>query len=313
MLSRKFRCARQSRLFLSTSTGDSLYVVRATIEGIRASKHLIKAIEHHTGCFLHVRGTTVTVEGQADRLDDIRRVLKSPPDDLADVGRMFDMLAAGGVEVSRAAGVKPRSVAQSKLVKALQKNALTFALGPAGSGKTFLSCAMAVDKLLKKEVQRIILCRPAMEAGESLGYLPGGIEEKMQPFLRPLYDALIELLGAERTTTLMAEQTIEIATLAHMRGRTLKNAFVILDEAQNTNREQMFMLLTRLGEGTTAAVVGDPTQVDHREQNGLAHAAALLEGVPSVAVCHLTARDVVRSPLVAAIVEAYERSTILDS
>jgi phosphate starvation-inducible PhoH-like protein len=149
-----------------------------------------------------------------------------------------------------------------------------------------------------------------MEAGESLGFLPGGIEEKLAPFLRPLYDALIELLGAERTTTLMADQTIEIATLAHMRGRTLKNAYVILDEAQNTTREQAYLFLTRLGEGSSAAVVGDPTQVDHHGTSGLAHAVSILEGTDGIAVCRLTGRDVVRSPLVAAIVAAYEGTTV---
>jgi phosphate starvation-inducible PhoH-like protein len=282
--------------------------VRNTIEGIRVSRHIVKAIERHTGCALHTRGTTVTVEGDASQFELIRKVLQSPPDDPADVGRQFDILAAGAAECPRIAGVRPRSIAQARLVKALQSHQLTLALGPAGSGKTFLACCAAVDKLLKKEVQRIVLCRPAMEAGESLGYLPGGIDEKMAPFLRPLVDALFELLGAERTTELMANRTIEVLPLAYMRGTTLKNAFVILDEAQNASREQVLMFLTRLGLGSTAAVVGDPTQVDHQGPNGLTHAVAVLEGTDNIAVCRLTGRDVVRSPLVASIVAAYENA-----
>ena len=179
----------------------------------------------------------------------------------------------------------------------------------AGTGKTFLAAVQAVRALQERRVERLILTRPAVEAGERLGFLPGDLQQKVDPYLRPLYDALHTLLGQERTAALIEKNVIEVAPLAYMRGRTLADAFVILDEAQNTTTAQMRMVLTRLGEGSRMVVTGDPTQIDlpPNQLSGLIEAAQVLEGVEGVAICRLTAADVVRHPLVQHIVEAYER------
>jgi phosphate starvation-inducible PhoH-like protein len=184
---------------------------------------------------------------------------------------------------------------------------ITFGVGPAGTGKTFLAVACAVDALERHQVQRVVLTRPAVEAGERLGLLPGDLQQKVDPYLRPLYDALHTLLGQERTTALIEKNVIEVAPLAYMRGRTLADAFVILDEAQNTTPAQMRMVLTRLGEGSRMVVTGDPTQIDlpPNQLSGLIEAAQVLEGVEGVAICQLTAADVVRHPLVQRLVNAY--------
>jgi phosphate starvation-inducible PhoH-like protein len=181
-------------------------------------------------------------------------------------------------------------------------------VGPAGTGKTFLAVACAVRALQEDSVQRIVLVRPAVEAGERLGFLPGDLAQKVDPYLRPLYDALYEMLGFERVATLIDRNLIEVAPLAFMRGRTLHDAFVILDEAQNTTREQMKMFLTRIGFGSTAVVTGDVTQIDlpDKKMSGLIHALQILSGVKGISFCHFLASDVVRHPLVQHIVEAYE-------
>jgi phosphate starvation-inducible PhoH-like protein len=189
----------------------------------------------------------------------------------------------------------------------MERHDLTLALGPAGTGKTFLATVQAVRMLSERRVERLILTRPAVEAGERLGFLPGDLQQKVDPYLRPLYDALHALLGPERTAALLEKGVIEVAPLAYMRGRTLADAFVILDEAQNTTAAQMRMVLTRLGENSRMVVTGDPTQVDlPREQvSGLIEAAEVLQGVEGVAICTLTAADVVRHPLVQRLVQAY--------
>ena len=194
----------------------------------------------------------------------------------------------------------------------MERHDLTFALGPAGTGKTFLATVLAVRMLTERKVERLILTRPAVEAGERLGFLPGDLQQKVDPYLRPLYDALHSLLGAEKTTVLLEKGVIEVAPLAYMRGRTLSDAFVILDEAQNTTPAQMRMVLTRLGERSRMVVTGDITQVDlpASVQSGLVEASEVLEGVEGVAVCRLTAADVVRHPLVQRVVEAYALSLI---
>ena len=205
--------------------------------------------------------------------------------------------------------LRPRTLRQKAYVEAMERHDLTFALGPAGTGKTFLATVLALRMLSERKVERLVLTRPAVEAGERLGFLPGDLQQKVDPYLRPLYDALHALLGAEKTTTLLEKGVIEVAPLAYMRGRTLEEAFVILDEAQNTTPAQMRMVLTRLGERSRMVVTGDTTQVDlpPGQLSGLVDAAEVLADINGVAVCRLTSADVVRHPLVQRVVDAYAR------
>src|SRR3954467_9770135 len=202
-----------------------------------------------------------------------------------------------------------RSAGQRGYVEAIQKHDVVFGLGPAGTGKTYLAVAMAVAGLKKEQVSRIILTRPAVEAGEALGFLPGDLQEKITPYLRPLYDALRDMLDPEETERWIARQTIEVAPLAYMRGRTLSNAFVILDEAQNTTTEQMFMLLTRIGQNSKLVVTGDVTQIDlpSNKRSGLVEALQALKGIPGIGMVYFNERDVVRHELVRAIINAYQQ------
>ncbi len=203
-----------------------------------------------------------------------------------------------------------RSFHQTQYLRQIMAHDITLGIGPAGTGKTFLAVACAVDALERQGVQRIVLTRPAVEAGERLGFLPGDLAQKVDPYLRPLYDALYDLMGFERVAKAFERGLIEIAPLAFMRGRTLNHAFVILDEAQNTTREQMKMFLTRIGFGSKCVVTGDVSQIDLPQgmASGLVDAQAILAGVPGIAFTHFTAADVVRHPLVARIVEAYDRA-----
>jgi len=212
----------------------------------------------------------------------------------------------------RSAGVKrmvqPRSPNQRKYVEAIERGDMTFGLGPAGTGKTYLAVAMAVSALLAKRVSRIILVRPAVEAGERLGFLPGSLQEKVDPYLRPLYDALYDLLDPQKVDKLLESNVIEVAPLAFMRGRTLSDAFIIMDEAQNTTNEQMKMFLTRLGNGSKAVITGDLTQIDlpNPKKSGLFEALNVLDGVEGISFCHFEDVDVVRHALVQRIVRAYD-------
>ena len=208
---------------------------------------------------------------------------------------------------NRGRTIRPKTLNQKRYVEAIDRHTIVFGIGPAGTGKTYRAMAKAVQALQAKQVNRIILTRPAVEAGERLGFLPGTLFEKIDPYLRPLYDALHALLGAERTSALLEKGVIEVAPLAYMRGRTLADAFVILDEAQNTTAAQMRMVLTRLGEHSRMVVTGDPTQIDlpAGQLSGLIEAAQVLQGVEGVAICELTAADVVRHPLVQRLVTAY--------
>jgi phosphate starvation-inducible protein PhoH and related proteins len=208
---------------------------------------------------------------------------------------------------TRRADLAGRTPNQERYLRDILAHDLTFGIGPAGTGKTFLAVACAVDALERNTVQRIVLTRPAVEAGERLGFLPGDLSQKVDPYLRPLYDALYDLMGFDRVTKAFEKVTLEIAPLAFMRGRTLNHAFVILDEAQNTTPEQMKMFLTRIGFGAKAVVTGDVSQIDlpRGSTSGLVEAHRVLEGVKGIAFTHFTSADVVRHPLVARIVEAY--------
>ena len=206
--------------------------------------------------------------------------------------------------------VRPKTLGQREYLQAIKQNAITFGVGPAGTGKTYLAVAMAVKAFKSKEVSRIILTRPAVEAGEKLGFLPGDLQNKVDPYLRPLYDGLFDMLGAESFQKLLEKQTIEVAPLAYMRGRTLDDAFIILDEAQNTSREQVKMFLTRMGTGSKVVVTGDVTQIDlpDRSRSGLLDALNVLKNVEGIARVYFTEKDVVRHRLVQEIVKAYDRA-----
>lgn len=206
--------------------------------------------------------------------------------------------------------IKAKTVGQQKYMKAISKNTITLGVGPAGTGKTYLAVAAAVAAFRERSVNRIILTRPAVEAGERLGFLPGDLQNKVDPYLRPLYDALFDMLGAETFQKYQERGSIEVAPLAYMRGRTLDDSFIILDEAQNTTREQMKMFLTRLGFGSKVVITGDITQVDlpHDKISGLKDALRVLEGVEDIAICKLTSADVVRHALVQKIINAYEKA-----
>ena len=220
---------------------------------------------------------------------------------------------------TKRASIKPRGKNQQSYVSTIKQSDINFGIGPAGTGKTYLAVACAVESLLEERVRRILLVRPAVEAGEKLGFLPGDLSQKIDPYLRPLYDALYEMLGFETVNKYIERNIIEVAPLAFMRGRTLNNAFIILDEAQNTTREQMKMFLTRIGFGSTAVITGDATQIDlpRGAQSGLTHAGNILRDVQGIGFTYFANKDVVRHPLVQRIVEAYDthedRATPLDS
>ena len=207
--------------------------------------------------------------------------------------------------------VRPKTLGQKEYLKAIQTHPITFGVGPAGTGKTYLAVAMAVKAFKSKDVERIVLTRPAVEAGEKLGFLPGDLQNKVDPYLRPLYDGLYDMLGPETFQRLLEKQTIEVAPLAYMRGRTLDNAFIILDEAQNTSPEQMKMFLTRMGSGSKVVVTGDVTQIDlpDKSRSGLVDALAVLKNIDGIAQIRFSEKDVVRHRLVQEIVKAYDRAT----
>ncbi|MCU1432349.1 MAG: PhoH family protein [Actinotalea sp.] len=275
---------------------------------------------------IHARGDTITLNGAAgdvglvaQLLDELLEVAASGTQLSADVvARSVQMLTAATVsrpaEVltqnilsSRGRTIRPKTVGQKVYVDAIDRNTITFGIGPAGTGKTYLAMAKAVQALQAKQVNRIVLTRPAVEAGERLGFLPGSLSEKIDPYLRPLYDALHDMVDPDSIPRLIEAGTIEVAPLAYMRGRTLNDAFIILDEAQNTSTEQMKMFLTRLGFGARMVVTGDVTQVDlpGGTTSGLRVVEDILHGVEDVQFCRLTSQDVVRHRLVGAIIDAY--------
>ncbi|HRV33597.1 MAG TPA: PhoH family protein [Anaerovoracaceae bacterium] len=205
--------------------------------------------------------------------------------------------------------LKAKTLGQKRYVQAVKKNDIVFGIGPAGTGKTYIAVAMAIQSLKNKEVEKIILARPAVEAGERLGFLPGDLQEKVDPYLRPLYDALYDILGRDSALRLKEKETIEVVPLAYMRGRTLDNAFIILDEAQNTTKEQMKMFLTRIAEGSRAIITGDITQIDlpNKKQSGLIHAVNMLAHIKEIGFSFFSSEDVMRNPLIKKIIDAYEK------
>ncbi len=240
---------------------------------------------------------------------DIDREIRMGSDEVESAAAQMEMFSGGPIEVkTRKKLVEPRTDAQKAYVRALYDNELAFGIGPAGTGKTYLAVAVGVNMFIQGHVDKMILCRPAVEAGERLGFLPGTQEDKVDPYMQPLYDALNDFLGAKEVGKLREAKKIEIAPLAFMRGRTLSNAFVVLDEAQNATTMQMKMFLTRLGEGSRMVITGDRSQVDlpRGVQSGLRDAERLLHAIDKISFNYFTAKDVVRHPLVAAIIEAYE-------
>lgn len=284
-------------------------------------------LENELGVSLHARGSELTITGDekgallaarvvekltdlADRKAFIDRSTLRYAISLAREDKLeaLDDLALEVVAIThRGRPVRCRTLGQYAYVKAIRSHELTFAVGPAGTGKTYLAMALAVVALRNKEIERIVLTRPAVEAGEKLGFLPGDLSQKVDPYLRPLYDALYDMMGAESYQRLQERGALEIAPLAYMRGRTLSDSFIILDEAQNTTPEQMKMFLTRFGAGSRVVVTGDATQTDlpPGKQSGLLQALEVLRGLPDVAIVRLDQRDVVRHDLVQAIVGAY--------
>jgi len=277
------------------------------------------------GTDIHIRGNEITLRGpeagEVARLFDelILLARRGHPLDLASVGRTIDMVRANErpsevltAEVLRSARgrtVRPKTAGQKRYTDAMANNVITFAIGPAGTGKSYLAVAAAVQALQAKQVERIILTRPAVEAGERLGFLPGDVMAKIDPYLRPLYDALYDMLTPEGAQRLIENGRVEVAPLAYMRGRTLNSSFIILDEAQNTTPEQMKMFLTRIGFGSKAVVTGDVTQIDlEGGKSGLVNLEQILSGIEGLAFVHLDARDVVRHRIVQDIVNAYERA-----
>jgi len=254
------------------------------------------------------RGARETVESLAAR---VASQLEVTP---ADVRVAIDQARTGAphpATVSRRGAVGAKTPGQARYLEALETHPLVFGLGPAGTGKTFLAVAHGAELLRSGQVERLVVTRPAVEAGERLGFLPGDLTEKVDPYMAPVWEAMNRILGAERLRRRRERGEIEVAPIAFMRGRTLAQAFVIVDEAQNTSRLQMKMVLTRLGEGSTMAVTGDPSQVDlvDPSESGLAHAVSILEGVEGVAIARFTTADIVRHPLVGRIVEAYDADT----
>ena len=288
-----------------------------------------KIIEEHFGVHLVCRGTEVKITGESEAVSKAQRTVDTLLAMIAKDGTLSEQnvryvitLVEQGSEQSmvqmnnsciavtvKGKPVKPKTLGQKKYTDAIQNNTITFGIGPAGTGKTYLAVAMAVRAFRDEQVSRIILTRPAVEAGEKLGFLPGDLQDKVDPYLRPLYDAMFDMMGPENFQRNMEKGCIEVAPLAYMRGRTLDDSFIILDEAQNTTPEQMKMFLTRLGFNSKAIVTGDVTQIDlpNAGRSGLIEAVKVLKNIDDIAIMRLTEKDVVRHKLVQDIITAYER------
>lgn len=306
------------------------YIEPLYIFGVKDNN--LRIIEKHLRVKMYPNHNTVTIIGEQEEveaviniLDNILKIAQETKSVVSEeevnliinkikrdgTNYNIDSLMTKGILVSsRGKYVKPKTLGQAEYLKTMMEKDITFAIGPAGTGKTYLATALALNYLQTKRVSRIILTRPAVEAGESIGFLPGDIEEKVSPYLRPLYDSIFDMLGPDEYQELFEKGIIEIAPLAFMRGRTLNNAFVILDEAQNTTPEQMKMFLTRLGFGSKMVITGDVTQTDlpkHKE-SGLKQAERLFKNIEGIAIVYLTQEDVVRHELVKKIIDVYEKA-----
>jgi phosphate starvation-inducible PhoH-like protein len=289
----------------------------------------LRLIETRFSVKIVARGDRVTLDGNPEEVELVRRLLQDLVTRVKQGDFVTEQYLNYAVTMLRENGrgpadeistealltsalkkvIKPKTVGQSKYVDAIGRNDIVFAIGPAGTGKTYLACAIAVAELKAKKVNRIVFTRPAVEAGESLGFLPGDVRAKVDPYLRPVYDALYDMLQPDKIRNLLEMGVIEIAPLAFMRGRTLNQAFVVLDEAQNSTHAQMKMFLTRIGEGSRAVVTGDITQIDltNRADSGLVKVQRVLKGIPGIEFLYLTEKDVVRHHLVQKIIKAYEK------
>ena len=291
----------------------------------------LSLLENSFGVKMVARGEELVIMGRRDQVEKAKDIV----DQLQEYCRVGNRLTAHEINYTiraiksgnpgaltglardvflvtpRGKRIKPKTAGQQKYIDSLQKHDIVFAIGPAGTGKTYLAVVMAIRSLRNRSINRIVLTRPAVEAGEKLGFLPGDLQEKVDPYLRPLYDSLYDVLGFESTQKYIERHVIEIAPLAYMRGRTLDDSFVILDEAQNTTPEQMKMFLTRLGFGSRAVITGDVTQIDlpRGQQSGLVHALQVLDGVEGLMFHHFSGEDIVRHPLVQKIVKAYEKKS----
>lgn len=295
----------------------------------------LRMLETEFGVQLVARGDQLRIQGASAHVEQVRRVLeemqglvrKNSPvnrNQIRDLVRLVknedgakvrevldDSIQVNGPQRK----IKPKTAGQKRYLDAIRKNDIVFGIGPAGTGKTYIAMACAVHAILQRQVKRIVLARPAVEAGESLGFLPGDLYEKVNPYLRPLYDALYDMMDFEKVNRAMQQGQVEVAPLAFMRGRTLNDCFVILDEAQNTTHEQMKMFLTRLGYNSKAVITGDVTQIDlpQQKESGLVEATGLLKGIPGLEMIWLERSDVVRHPLVQEIIRAYDESERKDS
>ena len=289
----------------------------------------IRMLEQGYGVSVVFRGTDIKVSGDAEKvmtctrcIEGLLKMVESGEELSAqNIRYMMSLVEEGREQEADSLGrdvicitakgkpLKPKTIGQQKYVEAIRRNTIVMGIGPAGTGKTYLAVAMAVKAFRAQEVNRIVLTRPAVEAGEKLGFLPGDLQNKVDPYLRPLYDALFDMLGADNFQKYQERGNIEVAPLAYMRGRTLDDSFIILDEAQNTTKEQMKMFLTRLGFGSKIVITGDVTQIDLPEDkvSGLKDAVRVLDGIKDIAICRLTSADVVRHALVQEIINAYEK------
>ena len=283
----------EQRLGVDIRQRGNLFTVKGKDQNTTAATEILRRLYRETGKSQELTAETVHLYLQESAVEWIHE----PKAD-----KLLTLRTRKGL-------ITPRGENQQKYVRSVLTNDINFGIGPAGTGKTYLAVAAAVHALEDEEIRRILLVRPAVEAGEKLGFLPGDLSQKIDPYLRPLYDALYEMLGFERVDKLIEKNVIEVAPLAYMRGRTLNNSFIILDEAQNTTPEQMKMFLTRIGFGSTAVITGDITQVDlpRGARSGLAHAIDVLKGVDGISFTWFNAKDVVRHPIVQRIVRAYDR------
>ena len=302
------------------------YISTPAFSGVLDSN--LKKLEKRLGIQLSIRGNSLMIDGETEKIEFARYYFEKLMDlhdkghhlkeedftitlDLMENGQrqeLEDYSPSESLDFSRKS-VKPKTLNQNVYIKAIKKRDMVFGIGPAGTGKTYLAMATALASLQNKEVERIILTRPAVEAGEKLGFLPGDLQQKINPYLRPLYDALFDLTQAEHANKLVERGVIEIAPLAYMRGRTLNSAFIILDEAQNTTKEQMKMILTRVGFDSKLVVTADITQIDLPDPNksGVLHAMRILKNIDEIDIIHFNYKDVVRHPLVQKIIKAYQK------